>query len=306
MPERENIFSWRGELRGKSAQERSDFYYQRVTDEFKERVMEAEIARQNVDDVRIRELTDNCASEERQAFLNRKLEQRESRRIDVSEGRKNIDLGLAGFFRIDHVHSNSMAKRTEEPERTEHLAHALHMPERHKTVERTTQSVNLSIHGGVMYWSLEVAQDRANTYLIAGETEEAKTILGEAIEEANRLISPEETGILSARGVLKARLANLEKNLGLLIDGFNDVKKAQRREHNPHRLATLSLWLLDGARNFPASWQERLVAGVKGSLGYAEALALDTASSIRAYTQKVKESAIKVKTIIISVIPAKA
>ncbi len=298
----ENIFSWRNSLKTLPTQERADFYYQKLTNHLADKVMEAELARQEVNNNTVREIIDNCASNSYQSFLERKLVQREQKSTDIKNARKKIDLAMAGFFRIDHGQDNAMAKRSKtREEKQEFLENAKTAFNRHISVERTTQNTPYTIHGGSINWNIEISQDLANTYLIEDSKQMSELTLQNAIatssEQLNALSSGQSeyeekfyTGTLSGLGVLYTRLAKLTGNLNDMLKGVSKISQANTIQPNYHRLATVSFWLLKASFNYPKTTLLKRIKGVAiATKNLTDCLLHEPKSTVRAIKQSFKK-----------------
>lgn len=299
-------------------QARADIYYRKVEDGLRDAVHTAEISRQETDYAGTRQIVNECASEERQDFLNRKLDLREKKEVDVKNARRSIDLGMAHLFRIGHVNDNSYAQAPEgQDKRTQLLEEALHYFYRHQSVERTTGELR-DLNGNFMAWGPEIYQDLANTWVVHGKLDGARRALSAGLAAADGLIekyrfrrifnkraSVGYFSALSARGVLKARLGRTEEDLGTVLSGWLDVARSHGAQPNPHRLATLSLWLGKAAIDYQAFLPTKAAAVTLGSVGLLEAKLFDAKAATRAKAQGIKEGTLRrITSLILSTVRA--
>jgi len=192
--ERENIFSWRKQLRGMNAQERVDFYYGKLKQGYQQSVLEAELARQQArkpndsHDKHIQDSFKVWASEETQRRLNAALERRRAKGLNVENGQVIIDLGLAGHFLVKGVHETTMASKArwwQVGERRQRLENTREVFKRWPTVERTTLCNPSTIHGGPIDWELEVTQNKVNYWLVSRRPDGAARIAEQGVSLAS-------------------------------------------------------------------------------------------------------------------------
>lgn len=263
------------DIHSMTPQQKADYTYDKVRQVHFNKVLEAEQLRTRMESSKLSALLHKFASEHIQQKLEQGLIRREGWTektsvgriaVDVSNGRRIIDLAMAGLFRIGHVDSNSQASRTVGGESKAHLQKAKYWYRRHESplsVKRTTNHVFETIHGGAIYWPGEAIQDYLKTLSLDGDLQQLHRVANRVITDtffgsvdsmtSRDLLNDEEklrkisAGIESAMGMAFIQLSRADKNRDGLRAGFNFIKSADKLEHNAHRLATVSLWTLWGS-----------------------------------------------------------
>jgi len=328
--ERENIFSWREQLRGMNPQKRVDFYYGKLKQGYQQSVLEAELARQQArkpNDPHDRHIQDSFevwASEETQRRLNAALERREAKGLNVDEGQKTVDLGLAGHFRIKQVHETTMASKTwwwQVEERQRRLKNAREIFERWPTVERTTSDNPYTIHGGPIDWELEVIQDKVKYWQAIGKSSRAAGIAEQGVSLAFRKIGSwllenlpddpkivasnvdlhlrtirgkvgenkfeELAGLLSAKATLEYRKGLATRELEPLVGALRDISAVQQEIPNNHRFATINWKVLSASLLYRGNFSlgERIRYFTKAAENLWKTAKVDPRSVVRSFLQ---------------------
>lgn len=318
MRERENIFSWRGELQGKSLAERAQWFYdEKLIPILADDVAQAEQNRQVMNHQSVEETFTGWTINRQDQRILSKLSQREkARSINLEQQVDSIRVGFAGLGRIQHVDANSQLKLA---------ANKDPIIERVSQVQQLYKRLGLehlvpwTIHGGSIYWPSEVAQDQANTQKIFDEPEQAKKILSQAINQTGQVVENLKgqeldlftsdkqlkekdyqawrqrkiyLGALSALGVLRARQGRITRRLPWVFVGLNQVYRAHQHEPNPHRLATLAIWAFFDAfsQNYQSHYQYRLKVARFGLWRFNQAALVSPKDALLALSQHLKES----------------
>lgn len=280
--ERENIFSWRGELRNKTPEQKVKFYYNKLTNDFKIAVLMANTLAEKRNYEPLEIILKSCSSEERQKALENKLVKRMGRQSDqiLYRARKDIHLGFAGLFRVEHTYANSMAKRTQEMKPHIERAHLVY--QRHETTDSITLFIHRTIHGAGINWEAEKRQDLANTYLISGDKNAALAVLSEGvvilndnIENIERENSLSESrlidyaGMLSGRGLMRVRISKVEMSLKQILMGVKDINEAAQIQRNYDRVKVVNWWLIQAAYTHKGNILQRGLALWRGTKNLA-------------------------------------
>lgn len=277
-----------------NAQERADFYYEILTSDISEKVFEAENARQEVNDDSVRIIVDNCASFKRQIMLEKKLIEREEKGIDIKTHRQNIDLGFAGFFRIDTVHNRSMAKRSDEQNKIKYINNAYEAHRGHAIVERTTKYIHKTIHGSPIIWKAETDQDIAGVMVLEGNDEEALNVIDNSIDEILELLNNTSSKelipvIQSSLGVLYYRRSKASQKIKDLDWGLKYINEANKKMPNWHRTATVAWYLLKGSITFENQPISMRIKGIKNAfMSLSKAFLTDPKSTLISIKQSVQ------------------
>lgn len=240
-----------------SVQQRADYTYGKVRSLYVRKVSEAEGFRQKTADTPLNTLLNKFASIRTQQNLEQGLTKRENLGADVNQATQTVDLGMAGLFRIGHVHENSMATRDRNNQNT-HIQKALGWHNRHDlpiSVKRTTEKVHETIHGSAIYWKGETTQDLQRTFHLSGlrnnpsivnARNEIRTELAEILSEEKWRHDSQErkkaAGIFSSLGMINIQMARSARHLANYEMGFDQILMAGEIDPNPHRIATVSLW----------------------------------------------------------------
>jgi hypothetical protein len=312
----ENIFAWKQELRGLSREERAKWFYnKKLIPSLSDDVTQAEIARQQGEHGRVREVYSHWSSQA-EARLKKLESRQESLGVDLSPKRDLLKVGFAGLGRIRHVDTNSQLKRAESQDKDTLLSQIDEVKKLYDLLGLGTL-VPWTIHGGPIHWFSEVAQDEVNTQKILGDEEKASLILNKAVEgtegviESLRerhnipdLLQKEDDelgyedkvakelylGSVSALGVLWARRAKMSLDLKDFDKSLTYLFESTHFDHNYHRLATVSTWALVASftPSFRGSFADRFKLALRSSRGIFTAFRgspKDTLSAVRQFVR---------------------
>lgn len=245
------------DVKSMSVQRRTDYTYGKVHSLYENKVAEAEGLRQRTADTPLNILLSKFASVRTQQNLEEGLRKRVISGADVKQATQTVDLGMAGLFRMGHVHENSMVTR-DPVNSVQHIQKAYNWHDRHESpisVRRTTNVVNQTIHGGAIYWKGETTQDLLRTLhqdggkkLPTDNLEEEMRSELRVLFSDNNLTNSEKkrkkaVGIISSLGMIAIQRARDTRDLAEFTLGFAHILWADRMEKSdPHRTATVALW----------------------------------------------------------------
>lgn len=273
---------------GLSPEKAENIYNEHLIPTMSRAVMKAEQARQATSHEEVEQIFNRWTRGKKDQRAIEKLRQISRRAgVNLAPQEDEIKVGYAGLGRIEHVDANSQLKSVVEAREVFPLTRIDRAKQLYDRLGLATL-VPWTIHGGSIHWLSEVTQDKANTSKILGNKMKAHKILEDAIlataevcdglkESADLKTSEKQLkqqdydawknrkiylGSLSAQGVLWARFGKLNKLHSGLTYGLRRVLEASRYEPNPHRVATLALWIIAATRSY--RYYEEFPARIKG------------------------------------------
>ncbi|MFH0937421.1 MAG: hypothetical protein V1808_03955 [Candidatus Daviesbacteria bacterium] len=250
-----------------------------------------------------------------QQIFHRLMLQAQEFELDLSLQRDILKVGFAGLGRIQHVDANSELKMVKTQESTDRIMGRINQATELYARLDLESLDPWTIDGSSIFWSAEIAQDKANTAIITGQENLAKSTLERALVEINRAINgpkvnletPDNVlrvenyslfkerkrfiGALSSRGVIYYRIALITHEVDDMMAALNFTNIADSFQPNLHRLATVSQKTLQAAfsLNYRGSLYLRESAIIMGTQHLIEAFFTSPKDTISAVRQAIRE-----------------